>query len=110
MLAYICSPYRGDVERNTEEARKYSRFAVDQSYIPIAPHLLFPQFMDEETERDKALAMGQELMSKCDEVWIFGSVITEGMQGEINTARSRGIPIQYFDDDYKEAKYASYTN
>ena len=29
-IVYICSPYSGDIERNTENARRYSRFAVDQ--------------------------------------------------------------------------------
>ena len=43
-IVYICSPYSGDVEKNVEAAQKYSRFAVDTGYIPIAPHLLFPQF------------------------------------------------------------------
>ena len=51
-LVYICSPYAGDIEKNTENARRYSRFAADRNGIPIAPHLLFPQFMDEETERE----------------------------------------------------------
>ena len=27
-LVYICSPYAGDVEKNTEKAKLYSRFAV----------------------------------------------------------------------------------
>ena len=33
-IVYICSPYAGDVEVNVENARKYSRFAVDMGYIP----------------------------------------------------------------------------
>ena len=40
-LVYICSPYSGDTEGNTEKARRYSRFAADAGTIPIAPHLLF---------------------------------------------------------------------
>ena len=40
-IVYICSPYSGDVDANTAAARRYSRFAVEQGYIPIAPHLLF---------------------------------------------------------------------
>jgi hypothetical protein len=46
-IVYICSPYSGDVEGNVDAARRYSRFAVDKGYIPIAPHLLFPQFLDD---------------------------------------------------------------
>ena len=44
-IVYICSPYAGDVSKNVENARQYSRFAVDKGYIPVAPHLLFPQFL-----------------------------------------------------------------
>ena len=44
-IVYICSPYSGNVNRNIEMARKYSRFAVDKYYLPIAPHLLFTQFI-----------------------------------------------------------------
>ena len=46
-IVYICSPYSGNVNHNIEMARKYSRFAVDRHYLPIAPHLLFTQFMDD---------------------------------------------------------------
>ena len=42
-LVYICSPYAGDVERNVNMARVYSRFAVRNTCIPITPHLLYPQ-------------------------------------------------------------------
>lgn len=36
-IVYICSPYSGDTERNIENAKKYSRFAVDRHCLPIAP-------------------------------------------------------------------------
>ena len=41
-IIYVCSPYAGDIESNVQAARRYSRFAVESGYIPIAPHLLFP--------------------------------------------------------------------
>ena len=56
-LVYICSPYSGDTAANTEKAKRHCRFAVDNNAIPLAPHLLFPQFMNEETERDLAMFM-----------------------------------------------------
>ena len=34
-LVYICSPFSGDVEKNVEAAKKYSRAAVEKGYIPI---------------------------------------------------------------------------
>ena len=46
-LVFICSPFAGNIERNTRRARDFCRFAVSENCIPIAPHLLFPQFMEE---------------------------------------------------------------
>lgn len=46
-IIYICSPYFGDTKTNVENAKRYSRFAVDKHYLPIAPHIYFTQFMDD---------------------------------------------------------------
>lgn len=78
-LVYICSPFSGDAAGNTKKARLYSRFAVDKGAVPLAVHLLFPQFLSEETERPLALYMGKIILAKCQEVWVFGSRISEGM-------------------------------
>lgn len=103
-LVYICSPLSGDVPGNQERARKYSRFAVDKGAIPLAPHLLFPQFMDDSdpAERSLALYMDMVLLSKCGEVWVFGETISRGMAAEIEKAKRKGKPIRYFDRDCKE--------
>lgn len=101
-LVYICSPYSGDIESNIENARRYSRFAVDKHCIPIAPHLLFPQFMREETERETALFMGIVLLTKCAEMWVFGEYISSGMTVEIAKAVRKGIPIRYFSENMEE--------
>ena len=131
-LVYICSPYSGDIAGNTEKAIKYCRFAVDNNAIPLAPHLLFPQFMDEEIkycrfavdnnaiplaphllfpqfmdeerERDLAIFMDMVLIGRCEQLWVFGETITEGMQAEINKANKKGIKIRHFTDLYKEYK------
>ena len=101
-IIYICSPYSGDVERNTENAKKYCRFAVDSGYIPIAPHIYFPQFMCDETERELAMFMDIALLSKCAELWVFGRKISKGMAQEIYKAECKGMPIKYFDEDLKQ--------
>lgn len=101
-LVYICSPYAGDVLKNTENAKRYSRYAVDQGVIPLTPHLLLPQFMKEESERELAMFMDMVFLSKCEQVWVFGSVISEGMKAEIEKAKYKLMPIRYFTDDLKE--------
>lgn len=101
-IVYICSPYAGDVDGNTEKARRYSRFAVDQGALPIAPHLLLPQYMDETTERELAMQMNMVLLAHCLEIWVFGSFISEGMKAEIARAKQKRMTIRYFTEDLKE--------
>ena len=64
-IVYICSPYAGDVSKNVENARNYSRFAVDKGYIPVAPHLLFPQFLNDNNAKERQLGLffGNAIMS-----------------------------------------------
>jgi len=104
-LVYICSPYRGDVDQNIQNARRYCAFALTQKALPVAPHLLFPQFMgNEETEetRELALHMGLILISKCRELWFFGDTVSDGMKNEINRARWRDMIVRHFTNDCQE--------
>lgn len=103
-IVYICSPYSGNVERNTENARRYSRFAVDQHCLPITPHIYFTQFMNDEIpdERETALFMNLVLMSKCAELWVFGDVISKGMKAEIDRAKRKHLKIRYFTEEMEE--------
>ena len=103
-IVYICSPFAGDLEKNVVAARTYSRFAVEQGYIPIAPRLLFPQFLDDSDpkERELGLFFGNAIMSKCSEVWVFGSHISSGMEAEIKRAKWKNYRLRYFTENLME--------
>jgi len=105
-LVFICSPLAGDVEHNLEQARRFCRFAVTKGAIPLAPHLLFPQFMDDsdKIERNLAIFMGLVLLSKCHELWCFGNKISSGMAIELEKAKRLGIPIRHFTGQCAEVK------
>ena len=105
-IVYICSPYAGDVVKNVEAAQRYSRFAVDKGYIPIAPHLLFPQFLNDRNPKERQLGLffGNALMSKCSEVWVFGSRISAGMETEIKRARWKNYRLRYFTENCEEVQ------
>lgn len=105
-IVYICSPYSGNVAENTAAARKYSRFAVDSGCLPITPHLLYPQFLDDRDpyERKLGIRFGDILMDRCAEVWVFGQHISAGMKMEINRAQRKGYALRFFDADCKEVK------
>ena len=103
-LVYICSRFSGYVTGNIANARKYSRFAVEQGYIPLATHLLFPQFLNDNdiAEREMGLHFGNVLMSHCSEVWVFGESISAGMDAEIRRAKRKNYRLRYFGSDLKE--------
>ena len=105
-IVYLCSPYAGDTESNIKAAQKYSRFAVSKGYIPIAPHLLFPQFMNDAdpAERKLGLFFGNALMSKCSEVWVFGKRISAGMEAEIKRAQWKNYRLRYFNESCEEVQ------
>ncbi len=104
-LVYICSPYAGDTAKNVKNARKYCRFAFEQNTIPLAAHLLFPQFMDDRNlaERETAMHFNYVLLGKCEELWVFGDTISNGMSHEIGIAKKRRQKIRYFSEECKEA-------
>lgn len=105
-VAYICSPFAGDVKANVSKARKYCRFAAAEGYIPLAPHLLFPQFLNDgnPVERELGMHFGNVLMGICKELWVFGAEVSKGMDREIRRARRKGLRIRWFTLEFKEEK------
>ena len=101
---YVCSPLKGDLERNIRKANGYCRFAVKHSVVPIAPHAMFTGFLDDTIpeEREIGLSLGLEILKHCNEVWTFGSRISEGMLAEMEVAKELNIPIRYFTDKCEE--------
>ena len=105
-IIYVCSPYSGNIAGNVEKAKRYSRFVVDEGGIPITPHLYMPGFLKEESERDLAISMDLELLTRCSEVWVFGEVLSAGMQIEIDRAQQKGKTIRYVsEEEVKCTKY-----
>ncbi|ROR28124.1 hypothetical protein EDD66_10562 [Mobilisporobacter senegalensis] len=103
---FICSPFAGDTLRNLKKAREYLLFAVEQGTIPFAPHLLYPQVLDDSDPEQRKLGQffGMVWLRKCDELWVFGGYISKGMQVEIDKALKHRIPIRYFNENCKEVQ------
>lgn len=92
---YICSPYRGDIQGNTDFTRAMCRRAYQNGYEPIAPHLYYPQWLDDENpaERQYGMNRGLELIAMCDELWVCGETVSSGMRAEIDRAKELGVKI-----------------
>lgn len=103
-LVYICCPYSSDPASNSERARQFCRKVVDMGYIPLCTILLYPQFMNDTdpAERELAIFFDIVLMGKCQEVFVLGSEITDGMSRELYKAGRRGQFIRYFNEDFEE--------
>lgn len=95
-LIYICSPYAGNIEENIRFAIAACRYAMKQGCTPIAPHLLYPQFLNDAVpmERKAGIQMGLRILAVCDELWVCGLYISEGMEKEIAEAKRLGIPVR----------------
>ena len=105
-LVYIASPYAGETEDNISRAKGYCRFAVSKGVIPLAPHLLYPQFMDDNDEDQRILGLrfAIVLLCRCDELWVFGEKISAGMAKEIEKAEKRGMRIRRFNSKCEEVQ------
>ena len=95
-LIYMASPYAGDIEQNTEFARKACRHVMNEGHAFFAPHLLYPQLLDDSKpqERQAGLDMGLAMLPRCDELWCYGDRISFGMHLEIEEAVRLGIPVR----------------
>ena len=105
-LVYIASPYAGETEDNISRAKGYCRFAVSKGVIPLAPHLLYPQFMDDSDEDQRILGLrfAISLLYRCDELWVFGEKVSAGMAKEIEKAEKRGMRIRRFNSKCEEVQ------
>ena len=105
---FICSPFRPrgetreekekDWKRNIDVANKACRYAVNHGYVPYAPHLYFPQFLSEADpeEREMGILLGLTWLAGCNELWVIGDRISEGMEKEITKAKEWHIPVKHF--------------
>lgn len=96
-MVYIASPYAGDVENNIAFAKAACRYAMEQGCTPVAVHLIYPQLLNDliPEERELGIQMGLRVLRACDELWICGDRVSQGMQAEYQEAKKLGIPVRY---------------
>lgn len=89
-----------EIEYNLDRARKACALAVLCNEMPVAPHLMYPQFMDDTdpVDRQKAMRFSLRLLNMSDEVWFVGRRMSEGMKRELEVAKKAGIPYYFMDE------------
>ncbi len=89
---YICAPLGGDIQGNLEKAKRYTEYALKCGTAPVVPHFYALCLNDDiPSERKIGLSAGMSLLWFCDELWIFGDEITEGMRREIDFCKNLNI-------------------
>ena len=104
---FVCSPYSGEVERNVAIARRLCRVVIEAGHSPMAPHLLYPAFMDDADpeDRNRGLRCGLHFLEVCDEIWIYPyNGLSRGMIKEIVHAARAGVPILTFPENIADLK------
>lgn len=105
---YICSPFHpvltdpilfaNEMIDNLKLAKDAATLAVLRGCDPVAPHLCYPQFLndDDEYERQLGVELGLKALRSCDELWIISPRISSGMSAEIKEAQKCGIKVLMF--------------
>lgn len=108
MKIYVCSPLRDydyhTAYSNIEKAKEYCRFiAMGTGNIPIAPHIYCTEFLNDNIHEERTLGMniGLELLENCEEVWVFGDHISDGMAKEIEYALELEMTVKFYTADCK---------
>lgn len=95
-VVYIAHPLRGDWEANVAKARTFANAALRAGYAPVAPYLMgLP--LDDRVEGDRALGLSHDMavIPKCEELWVCGGRISEGVAAEIALATELRIPVRF---------------
>ena len=108
---YICAPLGGDVKGNLEKVKRYTRYALMCGTAPVVPHFYALCLNDDnQKEREIGLAAGLGMLWFCDELWVFGQTVTEGMKQEIQFCKHLNIKTRYVSEKEIRKKIGGITH
>jgi hypothetical protein len=70
-------------------------YTFNNGYLPVNPFRLFGYFLNDRIERDLVRNGNNEMLSRCDELWVFGP-IADGVLFEIAHCKQISTPIKFF--------------
>ena len=107
---YVCAPLGGNVESNLKKVRAYTEYALRCGTAPVVPHF-YALCLDDRNakEREIGMAAGLSLLWFCDEIWVFGNTVTDGMKGEISFCKNLNIRIRHVTEAEIRAKMGGKT-
>ncbi|HNU96371.1 MAG TPA: hypothetical protein PKH95_03100 [Candidatus Magasanikbacteria bacterium] len=82
--------------KNFHQRMLICKHAFEQGVVPVNPFNTFGYYLYELVERDLVRNGNNNLMKRCDELWVYGE-ISDGVLAEIQMFKSLGKPIRFFD-------------
>ncbi len=82
--------------RNFHQRMLICRYVLKRGAVPVNPFTTYGYYLYELVDRDLVRNANNNLIKRCDELWIFGE-ISDGVLAEIQIFKELGRPIRYFD-------------
>jgi hypothetical protein len=93
-VVYVAHPLSGpDRDANIARAARWCAWAFKSGYAPVADWIVLASQLDE-SWREQGLRADCALIKRCDEVWLVGGRVSEGMRIEAAAARLVGLPVK----------------
>ncbi len=89
---YICAPFRGNASDSSQQAKRYTEYALRCGTAPVVPH--FCGLNQDSRYAKVCTAAGQSLLWLCDELWIIGDEITAQMKKDIQFSKHLNIRVR----------------
>jgi hypothetical protein len=71
-------------------------FVFERGGIPLNPFRAFDFFLGDRVERDAIRKANDRLVLACDELWVFGQRLANGVLYEVSLAAKEGKPIRFW--------------
>jgi hypothetical protein len=105
MLIFVCCAIAAEDEdkylsaviwENQQKAYDFTKKILEMGYAPLTPQLYLPKYSDKAMLEDKCLkAAVMQMIKNCDEMWVFGSLLTGAMKLQLQCAVDNCINLKF---------------
>lgn len=71
-------------------------YVFNSGAVPLNPFRAFGYFLGDRVERSAVREANNNVLRLCDEVWVFGTTVANGVLFEIAFAHELGLPVKLF--------------
>lgn len=105
MLIFVCCPVTPEKEdkyltatiwENQQNAYEYTKEVLETGNAPLTPQLFIPDYSDKTMLEDERLLKAVlQMIKKCDDIWVFGSILTQSMKLQLQYAVENSLHIKF---------------